>query len=113
MLERRLQPGNGDAGAGEQRRGAAVLLREQRGEQVLRLDEAVVVAERQALGVGERLLELGGQLVETHRGLPRIDYVADGVLAGRFKRRAVARPQCARRATAALRSGSTRRAGRQ
>jgi hypothetical protein len=53
-------------GAGEQRRGAAVLLREQRREQVLRLDEAVVVAEREALGIGERLLELGGELVEAH-----------------------------------------------
>ena len=39
---------------------------EQRGEQVLRLDVAVVVAERQALGVGQRLLELGGQFVEAH-----------------------------------------------
>ena len=65
-----LELGHGDAGAGEQRRGAAVLLLEQRGEQVLRLDEAVVVAERHALGVGERLLELGRQLVETHGAFP-------------------------------------------
>ena len=64
--ERRLEPRHGDAGAGEQRRGAAVLLVEQRREQVLRLDEAVVVAERHALGIGERLLELGRELVETH-----------------------------------------------
>ena len=65
-LERRLQPGHGDAGAGEQRCGPAVLLGEQRRQQVLRLDEAVVVAEREALGVGERLLELGRELVEAH-----------------------------------------------
>ncbi len=65
-LERRLQPGHGDPGARQQRRRAAVFLREQRGEQVLRLDEAVVVAQRQALRVGKRLLELGGQFVETH-----------------------------------------------
>jgi hypothetical protein len=33
---------------------------------VLRLDKAVVVTQRQALRVGERLLQLGGELVETH-----------------------------------------------
>jgi hypothetical protein len=33
---------------------------------VLWLDEAVVVSEREALGVRERLLELGGELVEAH-----------------------------------------------
>ena len=66
-LERRLQLRHGDARAGEQRRRAAVLLREQGREQVLGLDESVVVPEREALGIGERLLELGGQLVETHR----------------------------------------------
>ena len=36
--------------------------------QVLRLDEAVVVRERLALGVGQGLLELGGQLVDSHGG---------------------------------------------
>ena len=64
--ERLPELGHGDAGAREQRRRAAVLLREQRGEQMLRLDEAVVVAERHALRVGERLLEFGGELVEAH-----------------------------------------------
>ena len=59
-----------DARAREQRRGAAVLLREQRGKQVLRLDEPVVVAEREALRVGQRLLELGRQLVEAHVVFP-------------------------------------------
>jgi hypothetical protein len=58
--------GQGDACAGEQRRRAAVLLRQERCEQVLRLDEAVVVAEREALGVVECLLELGCELVEAH-----------------------------------------------
>src|SRR5436190_10773305 len=33
---------------------------------MLRLDEAGVVAERKALGVGERLLEFGRQFVEAH-----------------------------------------------
>jgi hypothetical protein len=57
----------GNARPCEQRRGAAVLLVDERGKQVLRLDEAIVVAERHALCIGERLLELGGELVESHR----------------------------------------------
>ena len=71
LAERLLQLGDRDARAREQRRGAAVLLVEHRRQQVLRLDEAVVVAERQALRVGERLLELGRQFVETHAIAPR------------------------------------------
>ena len=51
----------------EQRRRAAVVLVQQRGEQVLRLDVRVVVADREALGVGERLLEPGRELVYAHR----------------------------------------------
>src|SRR2546427_11039850 len=68
--QRRLERRDVDASAGEERPGAAVLLLKQGGEQMLRLDEAVVVAQRQALRVGERLLELGRQLVQTH-GIPR------------------------------------------
>ena len=75
--ERRLDLGHGHARAGEQRRGAAVLLVQQRGQQVLRLDEAVVVAERHALGVGQRLLEFGRELVEAHR-FPQRSMVAIG-----------------------------------
>ena len=81
LLERVLQARHGDPGAREQRRRAAVLLREQRRQQVLRLDEAVVVAEREALGVVERLLELGGEFVEAHGsvlGLNSICYVRWG-----------------------------------
>jgi hypothetical protein len=37
---------------------------------VLRLDEAVVVADREALGVGQGLLELGGELVAAQRVCP-------------------------------------------
>ena len=70
LLERGLQPGHGDARAGQQRRSAAVFLREQRRQQMLRLDEAGVVAERETLRVGERLLEFGGQLVESHLRIP-------------------------------------------
>jgi hypothetical protein len=42
-----------------------ILLIEQ-SRQVLRLDEAAVVAERHALGIGERLLQFGGQFIYTH-----------------------------------------------
>ena len=65
-LQRRLQRRHVDAGALQQRARAAVVLVQQRREQVLRLDVLVVVAERQALRVGQRLLEFGGQFVETH-----------------------------------------------
>jgi hypothetical protein len=47
-------------------RRTAVVLLEQAGKQVLGLDIAVVVGKRLALGVGERLLEFGRQLVEAH-----------------------------------------------
>ncbi len=64
--DRRPDLGHGHPGAGEQRRRSAVVLVEECRQEVLRLDEPVVVAERHALGIGERLLELGRQLVETH-----------------------------------------------
>ena len=57
LLERRLQLRDLDAGAREQRRRAAVLLGEQRREQVLRLDEAVVVG--RARGSGRRRAPAG------------------------------------------------------
>src|SRR6185312_14752496 len=50
----------------EERRGSTVLLVEEREEQMLRLDEAVVVGEREALRVRERLLEAGGERVDAH-----------------------------------------------
>jgi len=45
----------------------AVLLVEERKQQMLRLDVGVVVAHRHALRIGKGLLEFGGQFVETHR----------------------------------------------
>ena len=66
LVQRALQRADIDAGARQQRCGAAVLLVEQGQQQVLRLDELVVVADRQALRIGQRLLELGGEFVETH-----------------------------------------------
>ena len=70
LLEGALQAWDRDAGARKQRCGAAVFLRQQRGQQMLRLDEAVVVAERQALGVVQCLLELGCEFVEAHGSYP-------------------------------------------
>ncbi len=56
-----------DTGAFEQGLGAVVLL--QHGQQdVGRLDVGVVAGHRQALGLGERFLEFGGELVESHGG---------------------------------------------
>ena len=57
-------------GPAEQRRRAAVILIEQGEQQVLRFDELLVAADRQALGIGQRLLELGGEFVDTHGSLP-------------------------------------------
>src|SRR4030095_11614589 len=64
--QRGLESGDGAPRAGQQRRAAAVFLLQERGEQVLRLDEAVVVAQREALRIGQGLLELGRQFVEAH-----------------------------------------------
>ena len=72
-LERGLQFGHLDAGARQQRGRAAVLLRQQSREQMLRLDEAVVVAQCQALRIREGLLEFGREFVKTHcKYSPRI-----------------------------------------
>src|SRR5262249_2042937 len=51
---------------GDQAGGAAVFLAEQREQQVRRLDLLVVTAEREALGVGQALLQLRGELVLSH-----------------------------------------------
>ena len=50
-----------------ERTGAAVLLVEQRAEHVRRLDELVVRADGQGLGVGEGRLESAGEFVHSHR----------------------------------------------
>jgi hypothetical protein len=66
VLHRLAQRRDVCAGALQQGHGAAVLLGEERGKQVLRLDEAVVVRERLALRVRQRLLEFRGQFVDSH-----------------------------------------------
>jgi hypothetical protein len=59
---------------GLSRRGAPVLLIEEREKQMLRLDVRIVVPYGDALGVGERLLEFGGEFVETHGPVPLMDF---------------------------------------
>ena len=85
LFERRLQPRHGNTGPRKQRRGPAVFLRQHCRQQMLRLDEAGVVAEREALGVGERLLKFGRQFVEAH-GNPLSTFTV-WVFAVRFQHR--------------------------
>ena len=65
--QRRLQRRHLYAGTRQDRRRAGAFLVQQRQQQVLRLDVGMVAADGQALRVGKRLLELGGELVETHK----------------------------------------------
>ena len=65
---------------------------EQREQQVLGLDEAVVVGERQALGVGQGLLELGGQFVDSHRSLLWLR--SAGSFESKLPRRSAFKPPC-------------------
>ena len=71
------QPFDGIVQRGLQRRDIAARARQQRSrptvgvvdqgqQQMLRLDELVVAADCQTLRIGQRLLELGGEFVETH-----------------------------------------------
>ncbi|KFB74338.1 MAG: hypothetical protein AW09_000380 [Candidatus Accumulibacter phosphatis] len=64
--KRRLERLHIDAGAGQQRCGRPVFLLQQGQQQVRRFDDLVVVPDGQALGIGQSLLELGGQFVQTH-----------------------------------------------
>ena len=66
ILQGLPEGGHVGPGALHDRGRAAVLLVEEGEQQVLGLDEAVVVGEREALGVGQGLLELGGQFVDSH-----------------------------------------------
>ncbi|KFB72875.1 MAG: hypothetical protein AW09_001921 [Candidatus Accumulibacter phosphatis] len=67
----RLQRRHIDTGARQQGRGCAIVLLQQGQQEVLWLDQLVVVADRQTLGIGQRLLEFGRQFVETHVALLR------------------------------------------
>jgi len=65
--QRRLQRGHLNAGARQNRRRAAAFLIQQGKQQMLWLDIGLIAADGQALRVGNRLLELGGELVKTHK----------------------------------------------
>ena len=69
VVQRRLQRVDVAAGTGQQRTRPAVGIVEQSQQQVLRLDELVVVADGQALGIGQGLLQFGREFVETHGAL--------------------------------------------
>jgi hypothetical protein len=57
-----------DAELQEHRHGGAFRLRDQRTQEVRRLDHAVATARREGLGLGQGLLALDGELVELHPG---------------------------------------------
>jgi hypothetical protein len=61
-----LQPRHPHTGALEQRPARAVRLTDQGAQQVHRLDVLVVVVQGEALGIGQGLLELGGEFIQTH-----------------------------------------------
>src|SRR5438093_7808775 len=54
------------AGFGDEAGDAAVLLVDEGGEQVLGLDVLLIAPQRHALRLGERLLQLGGEFLESH-----------------------------------------------
>src|SRR5690606_16637542 len=66
LAEALAQQRHVDAGLQQQRARAAALRVEQRRQQVRRLDQVVVAADGQRLGVRERLLEARGELVHAH-----------------------------------------------
>ena len=68
LLDGRLQPVHGDAGARQQAAGPAVGIGQQRGQHMYGLNVGMIVAGGQALGVRQCLLELGGKFVESHSG---------------------------------------------
>ncbi len=71
LLEQaRAQQVHVDAGAIEQRARAAAFLVEQREQQVHRLDELVIAADRERLRIRQRELEFRRQPILSHRGAP-------------------------------------------
>jgi hypothetical protein len=89
LLDELLQLRDGDPGAGEERRRAAVFLIEHRRQQVRRLDGAVVAAERQALRVGRAPAGIWSSVFRSACSCPwPVRRVSDGGARGRFKRKA-------------------------
>ncbi len=60
------QRGHIDPGTLEQRTDPAIRFLDHGQQQMRRLDEATVVGECNALGIGQSLLKLGGQFIESH-----------------------------------------------
>jgi hypothetical protein len=58
---------------------------EQSRQQVLKLDELVIVAHRQTLGIGQRCLELGGEFFVAHVVSFEYDCLKNGGGAPDFK----------------------------
>ena len=67
-----------DTGTLKQRTDTAIRLLNHGQQQMCRLDEATVVGECNALGIGQSLLELGGQFIESHRCPLIFLYLATG-----------------------------------
>ncbi|MNT24331.1 hypothetical protein D3C72_1597980 [compost metagenome] len=65
-VQRGLQAADVHAGARQQRARGAIVLRQQRAQQVHRFDVLVVMPQRQALRISKRLLEPGGEFIESH-----------------------------------------------
>jgi hypothetical protein len=71
LAELRAQQVDVDPGLVEQRPHGAALLIQQGRHDVQRLDVLVVAADRQRLGISQRLLESAGQFVHAHREVGR------------------------------------------
>ncbi len=70
-LQRFLQRRHIGSGTGEQGRGTAVVLLDQCKQKMLRLDIRIILTDRHALGIGQRLLEPGCEFVKPH-GIPLV-----------------------------------------
>ena len=89
LAQLRTQQVHIDVGLREQMPHTAALLVEQRDQHMHRLDELMIAAHGEALGIGEGGLKFTGQFVHAHgaklRSRYRWDCLTDGGLAGRFQ----------------------------
>jgi len=74
VVQRRLQRLDVDAGARQQRTRRAVLLRDEGREEVNGLDVLIVMADGEALRIGQRFLEFSGEFVDSHQETSNFDY---------------------------------------
>jgi len=85
LFERLPQCLNPDPGVRQQWGNAPLTLGEQGMQQMLRLYELIVVADCQALGIGDRLLQFGGEFVETHGNTRIFEYCLNAPEIADFK----------------------------